>query len=80
MQMATDEEKEMTTTTDRIYSEPDPDPYESELESVFDVHDYSSLGALHSNDVRLVRNIWDVGFLGSTEDVNANLGLNHKDD
>ena len=78
--MATDEEIEMTTIADRIYSEPDPDPYESELESVVDVHDYSSLGELRSNDVRLVRNIYDVGFTGSTEDVHANVELNHKDD
>ena len=78
--MAKDEEIAMTTTADRIYSEPDPDPYESELESVVNVHDYISLAALHSNDVRLVRNIYDVSSAGSTEDLHANLGLNHKDD
>ena len=42
--MATDEEIESRRTGDRIYSEPDADPYESELESVLDAHDYITLG------------------------------------
>ena len=43
--MVADADMEMTTTAgDRIYSEPDADPYESELDYIDDVHDYSTLG------------------------------------
>ena len=41
--METDAEIEAKRIEKRIYSEPDADPYESELESVVDVHDYSGL-------------------------------------
>ena len=43
--MAANADIEKTTTAgDRIYSEPDADPYESELGYIDDVHDYSTLG------------------------------------
>ena len=42
--METDAEIEAKRTENRIYCEPDADPYESELESVVDEHDYSGLG------------------------------------
>ena len=42
--METDAEIEAKRAGNRIYSEPDADPYESELDSVVDAHDYSGLG------------------------------------
>ena len=43
--MATDTDIEMATRGgDPTYSEPNPDPYESELEYIDDVHDYTTLG------------------------------------
>ena len=42
--MATDVEIEERRAGEIIYTEPDDDPYESELASVVDEHDYNDLG------------------------------------
>ena len=52
--METDTEIEARRSGDRIYSEPDADPYESELQSLVGEHDYIALGEVtdresHSN-------------------------------
>ena len=49
VQMATDVEIDSSRMGDRIYSEPDADPYESELEFVTDEHNYSALGEVPDN-------------------------------
>ena len=48
--MATDVELEATKTREQIYSEPNADPYESELESVVDMHDYSALANVNDDN------------------------------